>query len=427
MNTTETQSVGYLQARTGFFTRGETFADRITPPADTAYIRIFDADSGTWVAPPEENGTIDGRWMRASALETLPLSEGRYFVKSWGPDSLQSEWVGFRVAEGTARTAFGPPDEPLSLDQTDVTAADLLDLGDLPGSGYLRVHTGSEDSGWFSTRERADTPLPIPDTAGTHPLWVDHWADGVRLGWQRFDLDWVEADTGFDTRLPVEWTPSEIHPGVVAVEATRGSGQVAGSGVLVSEDVVISAAHLVADTGGSGDLADRIFIFPDPAFADSSTVDFSVAATDVQWFPITTENGTIDLPNTAHDTALLALGAPLGDSLGGMAIDPDFRAGEVFITGYSQASGREQTTLEGRAEVVYPWGPDGRAVLQFDTDGIISGMSGGAVWHAQDDEASLVGTVVSQDYGYSVANVAEDWLNTDSLLSAAALDLGAAA
>jgi V8-like Glu-specific endopeptidase len=187
---------------------------------------------------------------------------------------------------------------------------------------------------------------------------------------------------------------------IVFIEATFPDGSVTiGSGVLVGQNDVLTAAHLVYDREDGG-AATRVEVTPafdpDPLERPFGTV----AAEAWHFFTDFDPNGdAIILPGdgvgagrggTEHDVALLDLGVVLGDETGWMGLDPAFEGGLVNVTGHPGQYGFNMTNETGyvRDDDV-DWFTDTSALE------LHSGNSGGPLWHLGGDGLPYVVGVVS--------------------------------
>jgi V8-like Glu-specific endopeptidase len=136
---------------------------------------------------------------------------------------------------------------------------------------------------------------------------------------------------------------------IVYIESTFSDGWVvAGSGVMVGPNDVLTAAHLVYEIAHGG-AAIHITVTPtfdpSPLEAPFGTVkavswhyfsDFDPDG-DGRWLG---GNRGPGYSGSEHDVALLDLNVALGNDTGWMSLDPNFRSGYVNLTGYPDHYGR---------------------------------------------------------------------------------------
>lgn len=169
---------------------------------------------------------------------------------------------------------------------------------------------------------------------------------------------------------------------VVRILARLGTTTYQGSGVLVSPDEVLTAAHLV--WSGTAGLATNVVVTPG---YDAGAAPFgSISATVTHYNTINDGSGFITQANTNGDYALLHLATPV--NLGVMTIGADFGAGAVTISGYPASAGGSQVDRPSTVSV--------NAAGNLAGGAIGAGSSGGPVWITDGaGDATVVGVVSS--------------------------------
>src|SRR5260221_5160232 len=117
---------------------------------------------------------------------------------------------------------------------------------------------------------------------------------------------------------------------VVSVYDVIGNQYFHASGVLVAPDEVLTASHVVWETGVGA--ASAIVVVP---AEDGNIEPFGYeAATSFHYFPVNDAGGFISLDQTQSDFALIHLATPIGNTTGTMGIGSDFPGGFAHITGF---------------------------------------------------------------------------------------------
>lgn len=212
---------------------------------------------------------------------------------------------------------------------------------------------------------------------------------------------------------------------VVYVEATWGLQTFTGSGVIVGQNDVLTASHVVFNQNLGG-FADEVLIFPsyDPDASDNVAYSYRYG----QYFPGFDPDGdgrlfpgdfnSTSLGESELDIALLATSEPIGDIYGSFEIDYDFFGGQAAVAGYPGAFGRQPTLDTGFV------GLDRiDSVLRIDNLEVNPGNSGGPIFTVSDGGAQVAG-VVSTGIAAAYVGAHEDWLpaaiaENDSFLDSA--------
>ena len=394
----------------GFLPDGSTLADVIGYAADTRYLRLYDKDTGQFL-PGGEDDAPDG-WYTPDQLDDLPVPEhgtASYYVAAWGPGGTGA-WTDFTV-QGNETPSFVATRDWIVPDTATPSLAELVDASGLDGDAWVRVHndaTGEIVGGdWLAPDELADH-LPELVEGGETRLWVDTYLHGAgRSGWDGFNILAVdEALVPDDAEMPAPPLDPDLESDAsqtVKVLADHGTGITQGSGVLVADNVVLTAAHVLLDMGGSGDLADAVSVELEPELADMGG---PFGAEQVQYFEIEQSGeGTINRENAAIDTGIIALDEPAPGSITPMEIDSDFSAGQVYVSGFPGSADGELVTLDAYATTLAVPGSDLTLLeLDFVDDVTESGFSGGPVWYEDEGQAHVVGTVVGGDWAYDLSS-----------------------
>lgn len=200
---------------------------------------------------------------------------------------------------------------------------------------------------------------------------------------------------------------------VVRVTAQIGSQSWQGSGVLISPDEVLTASHVVYNSGiGSATSIDVA-----PAYENGAEPLGHMTGTLTHYFQIA-DNPSISPTDSQTDYAIIHLSSPLA-GLGTMGMTSDFAGGTVHVTAYpASADGSMVDSLQ--AITVDP------NYSLFDGPSLGEGSSGGPVWvYGSDGTPYIVGLVSSANdsMGYdtqittSVFNQIEAWVHQDDSAS----------
>jgi hypothetical protein len=185
-----------LVADSGFFRADASYAAAIEGPADVRWYQIYDPEADTFVTEGAESVARE-RWVEADSLAEMPLQEGRFWVRSWGPESGFSDWGGGRVTTGGPDSRATVVERSFAPEQ-EVALAELIGTTELPEAAYVRVTTEQRDFGWLRADGLAETTFDTGAEAGDRmAVWVDTYLEGAgRSGWSRTT---VTTTTDLDT------------------------------------------------------------------------------------------------------------------------------------------------------------------------------------------------------------------------------------
>ncbi len=183
---------------------------------------------------------------------------------------------------------------------------------------------------------------------------------------------------------------------VVYITARWGSSTFSGTGVLVGNNDVLTAAHVIysAELGG---LADEVWVYPSYDPDEASHPRFSPRF--VQYFPdfdpdadgrlITGDFYRNTLAGSEKDIALLTLGQDLSKQYGTFGLDPNFTGGSVSVIGYPGVYGRQPIFDIGTASRS---SIDNTLYIGSDLE-VNPGNSGGPVYYDYGNGPYVVGLV----------------------------------
>ncbi len=373
-----------------------------------------------WIARMDEG-------LAPSDLATLMLATEESASRSpWLTENLQTAAAREAFVVGLYEDLFAREPEPEGLGYwSSVLAGHIADPGEVVSYVIHAAQAGgdsSEDKVRLADRLKevaqfTEAARDTPEDWGTGVMTFQLAGDWLRgahadasLGdgvaplqdlAERLDQEGVFGVMGSDEHDRAEYMGI---PQVVSVQASwDGSGQAsAGSGVLVGENIIMTAAHVVLDTETGRGIADNISIRVDAEVAGGVRGAAEYDVQYAQWYSIETDAGRISQGAASQDSALLALDEAIAGALGSpMELDFDFSAGDVVVTGYPDG-GEEQVSVTGSAEAIPA--PGGRTLLELDVEGTGPGFSGGPVWYPGDEGPKLVGTVVGSEWGYHLQN-----------------------
>jgi hypothetical protein len=181
---------------TGWFDPGSTFAEAIEGPSDAAWFKIFDAQGGGFVTDGATR-IAGGDWVSKGSLDQMDLSAGRFFVKSWGPESRQTDWQSGNVNLGREDSFVTMSGRSLPAGQ-EASLGDIIDTENLSAESFVRVFVpGERDFGFLSANDLGGAS-PLSVTAGpagsTTNVWVDIFLSGQgRSGWSRSEFSAEDA------------------------------------------------------------------------------------------------------------------------------------------------------------------------------------------------------------------------------------------
>lgn len=187
---------------------------------------------------------------------------------------------------------------------------------------------------------------------------------------------------------------------VVQVVVTYADGtELTGSGVVVGNNDVLTAAHLVVNQN----LGDPVAVTVIPGRNGMGTAPFgSFTAKTINRFDVDPDgDGLLTAIDASQDLAVLGLVDAIGVSIGQFAMDENFLGGATFVTGYPSLV-QNQTVIHDGSTMVEDTGIASLDVLKpvFNLDHEIHyGNSGGPVWYMDGDVPTVVGLVSTQNWG----------------------------
>ncbi len=153
---------------------------------------------------------------------------------------------------------------------------------------------------------------------------------------------------------------------IVRITDQIGASMFQGSGVLISPDEVLTAAHVVWSTGVG--VATSLSV--QPGYDSGSEPYGSIDGAVTHYNPINDTNDLIQFTDTPSDYALVHLARPL--SLGAMGLGAPFASGTVFASGYPANRAGAQVDVAEPVSAFAPGVLTGAALGQ--------GSSGGPLW-----------------------------------------------
>jgi V8-like Glu-specific endopeptidase len=200
---------------------------------------------------------------------------------------------------------------------------------------------------------------------------------------------------------------------VVSVYDAIGNQYFHASGVLVAPDEVLTASHVVWQTGVGA--ASAIVVVP----AENGNVEpfgYEVA-TSFHYFQVNDAGGFISLDQTQSDFALIHLASPVGNTTGTMAIGSNFAGGVVHDTGFPASLGSDVMYDRIASVTVDPT----YTIFDMPAGTISAGDSGGPLWITQNGHPYVVGTNSSTGTSASYAGqitasmlaVIQGWITSD--------------
>lgn len=174
---------------------------------------------------------------------------------------------------------------------------------------------------------------------------------------------------------------------VVYITDTIGSQSLRGSGVLISPDEVLTAAHVVY-TSGIGAATD-VQVSPGYNFGPSSygTISYSY----FKYYEINDKLNQISASDSQYDFAVIHLSHPAPNA-GYMRYESNFSGGSVHITGFPAYYGENFGNYQGMVDFSEPVTRDPQYSV-FEGSSTGKGSSGGPVWVMNNGLPYVVGVV----------------------------------
>ncbi|MEJ7542153.1 trypsin-like serine peptidase [Staphylococcus intermedius] len=209
----------------------------------------------------------------------------------------------------------------------------------------------------------------------------------------------VESVIGKDERKKVNsFTASPIKENVaVRVEWKNANGSYTGyvaSGVMVSKDTVLTAAHVVYD-GGRKKFADKITVY--------SGLNGNISqgsAKGIKTYALKDYTSTLD---SKYDLAAIKLDSDLGNKTGSLGITSSVAVGDTIASaGYPD----DKTDRTNRNDLkYYMWQTTGKVIniddhkVYYDTD-TFRGQSGSGVWNVKNNKLVAIHTNGAATYNF---------------------------
>ena len=153
-----------------------------------------------------------------------------------------------------------------------------------------------------------------------------------------------------------------------------------GSGLLLSPDEVLTAAHVVYTSG----IGTAVNIQVSPGYNNGSAPFGTISGNVTHYNAISDAGDSISLASSQSDFAVIHLTTPVSRNVGAFSLGADFMSGAVTVSGYPGYSGNQFDVTENVSTV------QGYNLLTGTALG--PGSSGGPVWTAG---GTVVGTVSS--------------------------------
>jgi V8-like Glu-specific endopeptidase len=197
---------------------------------------------------------------------------------------------------------------------------------------------------------------------------------------------------------------------VVYITDEIGGVEYQGSGVLIAPNEVLTAAHVVYDSG-VGTATD---ITVTPGYNAGSAPFGSATGLSFHYYAISDANGQISEAESQDDFAVIHLSTSFS-SVGTMDLMPGFTGGLATVTGYPASAGGTQVS----DTEFFSLDP---TYSLLDGTGLGEGSSGGPVWTGSPADPQVVGLVSSGSgkLGYfslittAVSNQIQQWVADDN-------------
>ena len=180
-------------------------------------------------------------------------------------------------------------------------------------------------------------------------------------------------------------TTSSPYNAICFITVSSGGIGYEGSGVLLSPDEVLTAAHLVWTTG----VGTATNIEVSPGYNNGSAPFGTISGNVTHYVPISDANDTITFSQSASDYAIIHLNNPVPAGVGKFSLGADYAGGTATVSGYPGYSGNQFDV----AEAVTP-------LLSYNLltgNSIGLGSSGGPVWVTTGGSPTVLGLVSSEN------------------------------
>ena len=192
---------------------------------------------------------------------------------------------------------------------------------------------------------------------------------------------------------------SVFHSIVQITGLTTSGAAFQASGVMIANNVVLTAGHVV-------DQAVLSSIVVTPARNGVSMPFGQETATALAALPGAPLDGLLTRAQSQNDLGLIALAQPVGEATGVMALAAGFGGGEVQTAGYpaSYAGSEETETLGTVADAA-------TATLLYPSGAVQAGSSGSPLWVMQNGQPTVVGLVSTAAWGTRLTGADVDFIH----------------
>lgn len=209
-------------------------------------------------------------------------------------------------------------------------------------------------------------------------------------------------------------TGTSIYPysAIVRVLTTFSDGsRISGSGVVVGDNDVLTAAHMVYD--GKHGLAQSILVYPG---LSGGTAPFGAyAVSSISFMTVDQDgDGKISIVESARDFALLGFTSDIDNQTGRFALAQGFFAGVATVDGYPGNQGANRL-VQDSAPVSVMQGIVNTSLLDINP-----GNSGGPVWVMTASGPTVVGIVSTNVWagyvGGAYSATIQNWITANNTL-----------
>lgn len=204
---------------------------------------------------------------------------------------------------------------------------------------------------------------------------------------------------------------------IVYIEATFPSGDTfTGSGVLVGENDILTAAHLLYDVGEGG-AAISVTVFP--GYDDGVAPFGSYQGGYSSYYQVDLDgDGLLSRLESQYDVAIIGLSTPLGSQLGWFGLQSGSTAGNYNLTGYPGVFagffGPHMTNDYGFATVSSSYW-----VFDYQTIESNPGNSGGPLWFETANGPFVVGVASTSGWAADITftfDQIQQWISANDYL-----------